>query len=120
MVMLMRNSVRSLDEKDTDGNLLPSQRSTGMPRPGSKKGISSDLRSKRDKRDAAADTTATSIKFKDEPPKKKPKITKLHVKCVRDAKAERARHAHPMKRKKENKANGAVGAWIPHGVACRE
>uniref|UniRef100_A0A7I4YDN3 CCHC-type domain-containing protein n=1 Tax=Haemonchus contortus TaxID=6289 RepID=A0A7I4YDN3_HAECO len=54
---------------------------------------------KRDKRDDAADTNASSTKPKDEPLKKKPKIVKPHVMYVRDAKAERNRHAHLMKQK---------------------
>ncbi|XGW33940.1 hypothetical protein V3C99_018012 [Haemonchus contortus] len=60
---------------------------------------------KRDKRDAAADTNASSTKPKDEPLKKMPEIVKPHVMYVRDAKAERKRHAHLMKQKKDNKAN---------------
>nr|CDJ88201.1 hypothetical protein HCOI_00730600 [Haemonchus contortus] len=60
---------------------------------------------KRDKRDDAADTNASSTKPKDEPLKKKPKIVKPHVMYVRDAKAERNRHAHLMKQKKDDKAN---------------
>nr|CDJ91492.1 unnamed protein product [Haemonchus contortus] len=60
---------------------------------------------KRDKRDDAADTNASSTKPKDELLKKKPKIVKPHVMYVRDAKAERNRHAHLMKQKKDNKAN---------------
>nr|CDJ81077.1 unnamed protein product [Haemonchus contortus] len=60
---------------------------------------------KRDKRDDAADTNARSTKPKDEPLKKKPKIVKPHAMYVRDAKAERKRHAHLMKHKKDNKAN---------------
>ncbi|XGW06472.1 hypothetical protein V3C99_016629, partial [Haemonchus contortus] len=65
---------------------------------------------KRDKRDAVADTTATSIKLEGKPPKKKPKITKPHVMYVRNAKAECARHAHFMKQKKDNKANVSRGS----------
>uniref|UniRef100_A0A7I5E5W1 CCHC-type domain-containing protein n=1 Tax=Haemonchus contortus TaxID=6289 RepID=A0A7I5E5W1_HAECO len=53
---------------------------------------------KRNKRDDAA-------KPKDEPLERKPKIVKPHVMYVRDAKAERNRHAHLMKQKKDNKAN---------------
>nr|CDJ85154.1 Zinc finger domain containing protein [Haemonchus contortus] len=60
---------------------------------------------KRDKRDDAADTNASSTKPKDEPLKKKPKIVKPHAMYVRDAKAERKRHAHLLKQKKDNKAN---------------
>ncbi|XGW02887.1 hypothetical protein V3C99_014708 [Haemonchus contortus] len=60
---------------------------------------------KRDKRDDAADTNASSTKPKDEPLKKKPKIVKPHAMYVRDAKAECKRHAHLMKRKRDNKAN---------------
>uniref|UniRef100_A0A7I4YK92 Uncharacterized protein n=1 Tax=Haemonchus contortus TaxID=6289 RepID=A0A7I4YK92_HAECO len=58
---------------------------------------------KRDKRDDAADTNASSTKPKEEPLKKKPKIVKPHV-MYTSAKAERKRHAHLMKQQKDNKA----------------